>query len=435
MNIFIFCGPLAFGKGGMEKVAASLAGFLAKKHYVTVGFFSRENQTTPSYHIDSKVILAPWNFKEEGVRNSYIRRIMESRPDVFIYFGASAQIIQIVSLLYNTGIPVIIHEGSNPERVITTNWAEVKKIDRYNASWQRELVYSQAAAIRFTMPEYLESLPSAVFKNKAFAFPNAFETQHEKKKTNNRRIINIGGLKPNKNIKPLLEAFAKLVKDFPEWKLDVFSATNKNQAGDHYVSELEKMVRELSLSKNVSFKGEVDDIDAEFSNSDIHVITSLSEGLSNAVAEAMVNGVPTIGIKNVPGVSGLIENNVNGILVDRENIVDSLTEALFLLISNDSFRNDLSEKAKISSNIFEPKRIYREWEKIINFAVFEKNKHTDEIWSHYSNVLKCYYSNEVSGFNNQINGKAYINALDEIIFDPEFKKIEFEAEKNRWVNV
>ena len=436
MNIFIFCGPLAFGKGGMEKVAASLANFLSDKNIVTVGFFCRESQTLPAYDLNKYVLKAPWFFREQESRNVYLKRILESSPDVFIYFGASSQIIQVISLLYGCDVPIIIHEGSNPERVITTNWASAKRISRYEAAWERELIYSQASAIRFTVPEYLSSLPSSSLKNKAFAFPNAFTSCYKiSKRPMLKRIVNVGGLKPNKNLKPLIFAFSDVVKHFPDWELHIFSAKNRFSAGDVYIKELEELVDSLCLSNNVFFRGEVKDMDSEFIDSDIHVITSLSEGLSNAVAEAMVNGVPTIGIEEVPGVSCLIKNNINGILVDRANLVFELFEALFSLISNEGLKNSLSDQARMDSNIFNPEEIYLRWLELIDFSVSKVSRECDNASFHYSQMVRALYSSQVQGFEGQIEGKKYKENMNNALNKRrDINLIEMSANDNRWIN-
>ncbi|WP_206478054.1 glycosyltransferase [Halomonas sp. KRD171] len=436
MNIFIFCGPLAFGKGGMEKVAAGLANFLSKNNNVTVGFFCRENQVVPAYQLDKRVIQAPWSFREVGSRRAYSKRVFDSNPHVFIYFGASSQSIQVVSLLYGSDIPLIIHEGSNPDRVITTNWADVRKISRYEAAWERELVYSQAAAVRFTMPEYLKSLSGSSLKSKAFAFPNAFNSlTKENKRSKFNRIINIGGLKPNKNIKPLIIAFSHVVEKYPEWELHVFSTRNKSPAGEFYISELESLINSLCLKKNVFFREEVEDINAEFINSDIHVITSLSEGLSNAVAEAMTNGVPTVGIENVPGVSGLIKNKVNGFLVSRKNLELSLIEALFTLVSDDRLRSKLSDQARKDSNVFNPDKIYNNWLELIDFSVAKKNNKYDESEFHYSHMAKVFYCSEVKGFEDQVDSQSYHQSIKKILnTDCDLNKVEKHAKIHRWLN-
>ncbi|PKH57902.1 hypothetical protein CXF94_23970 [Halomonas sp. Choline-3u-9] len=399
MNIFIFCGPLAFGMGGMEKVAVNLANYLSIQHRVTLGFFSREGQIKPAYEVDLKVVLAPWDFKSDGSRPTYSKRIIESQPDIFIYFGASSQALQVISLLWKCSTPIIMHEGSNPERVITTSWSAPRKITRYEAAWERELLYEQAAAIRFTMPEYLKSLPLEL-RSKARAFPNAFSIPDnwESDKVN-KRIINIGGLKPNKNIKPLLSACRELFGVFPDWELHVFSATNKTPAGEVYVREVEQKIAEYGLDANVFVRGEVDDIDKEYRRSDVHVITSFSEGLSNAVAESMTYGLPTIGIKGVPGVDGLVRHGANGYLADKENLENDLFVYLKALILDDKLRKKLALQARQDSIMFDPEKINKEWESLIHYAV-EKNigENSSEMEKHYDRLRDNLYKKVVKDF-------------------------------------
>ncbi|MGS2744302.1 glycosyltransferase [Halomonas sp. LS-001] len=437
MKIFIFCGPLAFGKGGMEKVAANLANYLSPQNIVTLGYFSREGQTEPAYEVDPQVILAPWVFKAEGSRLAYSKRIIESQSDIFIYFGASSQAIQVISLLWKCNIPILMHEGSNPERVITTNWALPRKISRYEAAWERELIYEHATAIRFTMPEYLNSLPIEM-RYKARAFPNAFAIPEEWGQGDlNKRIINVGGLKPNKDIIPLLDVCRELFDIFPEWSLHVFSAKNKTAEGEKYVKEVEEKIHKYKLKKNIFIRGEVDALEEEYLHSDIHIITSFSEGLSNAVAESMTYGIPTIGIKDVPGVDGLVKHGTNGFLVDRGNLKNDLLLYLKKLIQDEQLRKKLAQQARQDSAMFDPQKVNKEWERLIQYTVGKKiGRKYAEQEKHYQKLRGDFYRKVVKGFGVETGSEEACRELlnaqqpnESLLADKEIK-----AERGRWID-
>jgi len=439
MNIFIFCGPMAFGKGGMEKVAASLANYLSKKHVVTLGYFVREIGDRPAYTLVKTVSLAPWFKKLKDSRLDYSKRIVESSADIFIYFGASSQALQVISLLEGFYIPIMMHEGSNPDRVINDSWSNIRGVSRSQAAWEREALYSQASLIRFTMPEYVESLPLDIQKY-AVAFHNAFEipTKYSNVKEN-KCIINIGGLKKNKNIIPLLNACRDIFRKFPDWKLHIFSAVNNSTAGKEYVEKIARMVSDKGISSNVFLNSEVDDLEPEYLASGIHVITSLSEGLSNAVAESMTYGVPTIGVSNVPGVDGLVLNNRNGILIDREDIENNLYDALDKLMSSSCLREDFGIKAREDAHIFEPISIYRKWEDALKICIENHWKRNSEVHRHYSRVLIDLYRNSVVGFQKGKEcrdiQKDFLIIRENRCDDSFFVDKESDLKRDRWSSV
>lgn len=393
MNIFIFCGPAAFGKGGMEKVAINVANYWSNKgHNVSLGYFSRKNQSVPAYKTSESVSLVPWH---QGMKRYcyYRTRILEESPDVIIVFAASSQIVRIMSMIHDMNVPIIIHEGGNPERVVTENWANDKNISVHEARWEREVIYSCAAVIRMTMECYKTSLPPFL-RSRVVAFPNAFKAADFNKQDTGRkkRIINIGGMKPNKNFGVVLDAFSKVANRFNDWEVVVCSAEYQTEEGRNYADMLQNKIVELGLENRVHLKGEVDDIEREYENSDIHVIASLSEGFSSCVAEAMCAGLPSIGIRGVPGVDGLIVDRENGILVDYDDAASNLATAFAELMSDSGRRETLGSRARKKAETFSPEYVYPKWDEVLRYAVRDNcpESKNDEVFRHYkrmANVL------------------------------------------------
>ncbi|MFH0926892.1 MAG: glycosyltransferase [bacterium] len=83
-------------------------------------------------------------------------------------------------------------------------------------------------------------------------------------------------------------------------------------------SSLEDYVRSKGLTRYFNFKGACYDVKRELEAMDIFIMPSLSEGLSNAILEAMSMGIPVVA-NAVGGNLELIEDNVNGFLVPLGN--------------------------------------------------------------------------------------------------------------------
>jgi glycosyltransferase involved in cell wall biosynthesis len=78
-------------------------------------------------------------------------------------------------------------------------------------------------------------------------------------------------------------------------------------------------------------------------NADIFVFPSHSEGMPMAVIEAMASGLPVVA-SNVGGLPDLIQNGVNGILIDP-GCPDQLAAALIDLASDENLRCSMGEKS------------------------------------------------------------------------------------------
>jgi glycosyltransferase involved in cell wall biosynthesis len=103
--------------------------------------------------------------------------------------------------------------------------------------------------------------------------------------------------------------------------------------------------------------GEVKDVGEYLGNSDIFVLASRAEGMSNSLLEAMSQGLACIATKisgNVElfGVgegsqmsAGEFEVTPNGILVNPED-VDALSEAILFLVRDPELRQTLAHNAR-----------------------------------------------------------------------------------------
>jgi len=97
---------------------------------------------------------------------------------------------------------------------------------------------------------------------------------------------------------------------------------------------LERELKELSnkLDIKVDFVGRIDsrNVIQKLQDSDIYVSSSIKEGMSNSVLEAMACGLPVI-TTNVGGSKELVKNN--GLIVDKGS-VSSLREAIVKLVND-----------------------------------------------------------------------------------------------------
>jgi len=105
----------------------------------------------------------------------------------------------------------------------------------------------------------------------------------------------------------------------------------------------EQLVKEWQ-SEKVIFLGHRDDTYSLLKVMDIFVLPSYSEGLPNALMEAMAAGLACISSK-VGGAKVLIKHGVNGFLFEPGN-TNGLRNKLSLLIKNKQLRNEFGMKAQ-----------------------------------------------------------------------------------------
>jgi len=96
-----------------------------------------------------------------------------------------------------------------------------------------------------------------------------------------------------------------------------------------YLDDLKALAHSLCVDENVRFLGLRNDVPSLLKASDVFCLPSRSEGMSNALLEAMACGLPCVAT-DVGGNSEVIENGTNGFLVPNQD-AESLASRLITL--------------------------------------------------------------------------------------------------------
>ncbi len=120
-------------------------------------------------------------------------------------------------------------------------------------------------------------------------------------------IGTVGRLDPIKDQRGLLHAFAAIV---PAYRDAVLVITGDGP----YRGELEGAVAALGLGDRVRLLGERLDVPLVLAALDVFVLSSIAEGMSNTLLEAMASGLPVVATR-VGGSPELVEHGLTGRLV------------------------------------------------------------------------------------------------------------------------
>ena len=110
-------------------------------------------------------------------------------------------------------------------------------------------------------------------------------------------------------------------------------------------SRLIRLAEELKAEQFVHFSGTVprDKLLAHVKGCDIYVSTSLSDGTSSSLVEAMVLGVPVV-VTSITGNAEWISDNVNGLMFEKEDS-EGLARIIIDLARNSANRDRLAAAA------------------------------------------------------------------------------------------
>jgi glycosyltransferase involved in cell wall biosynthesis len=105
------------------------------------------------------------------------------------------------------------------------------------------------------------------------------------------------------------------------------------------------ITEELGISKSIHFLGSVNNVVDYFQYTDIFVNSSLSEGISNSLLEAMACGLPIVAT-NISGNTELIQNEYTGLLVPPRDL-DALCIAMECLLTDVKKAKNLGMEARM----------------------------------------------------------------------------------------
>ena len=145
------------------------------------------------------------------------------------------------------------------------------------------------------------------------------ETKDRKRKElgieKNRKVLIVAGrLFKAKGYPYLIEAIKNLKSKYSGILLFILGEGEERK-------KLEFQIKKFNLEKNIFLLGQKSNVIDYLEAGDLFVLSSLWEGLPNAVLEAMACGLPVVAT-NVGGVPEIIEDNLNGFLVEPKNASD-----------------------------------------------------------------------------------------------------------------
>lgn len=174
------------------------------------------------------------------------------------------------------------------------------------------------------------------FKCQVVYIPNVIEGIPENiAPLDEKRLVSVGRLSPEKGFIDLLKMFNILHKDYPDWRLDII--------GDGVEKDkLEKYIKDHDLEKVVLLHGFRDKeyIDEILQKSAIYLLTSYTESFGIVLIEAMSHGVPCIAFDSAEGARELIQSGKNGYLIKNRSYSAFLKKVEDLI-------NKKSERRKI----------------------------------------------------------------------------------------
>ena len=206
------------------------------------------------------------------------------------------------------------------------------------------------------------------YSEKVKVIPHGIQTLPSKDINNiirkNKAVV-ISRLVKLKQIDHIIKAMQLIKDDDPDFILEIYGNGNE-------LENLKSLVKKNKLENNIIFKGYTNNPLEIYNESLFSITTSKSEGFSLSILESMASGTPVISYDFKYGPEEIIDNNKNGLVINKDNIKE-LAEKILYLKNNEKVLKDMSEKSieKIEKK-FSIQSVKKKW-----FEFIENNNITN----------------------------------------------------------
>ena len=352
-TIAFYCSSLT--RGGAERVFANLAEYFADKGYTVylVTQYKQEDEYPLSLGISR--ILSDLTPKEEkkGRLGNFFARYFKLRnifkrikPD--IVFSCNGK---------NNFMAECANFGLHDKVVVSVVADPKMEYPSKRMQFLAKALFRFADGIVFQTREAASFFPKAIRK-KGVILPNSINPQFIRPRFEGERekeIVAVGRLDDNKNHAMLLTAFAGICEEFPDYRVVIYGEGENRE-------KLQQMIPELGLQGRAFLPGRVDHIEEKIYKSTLFVMTSDTEGMPNAMLEAMSLGLCVISTDCPCGGPGeMIISGENGYLIPVRD-TEKLKEQMAYCLSHPDEMERVGRNASMIQKSMSPIEVNKKWE-------------------------------------------------------------------------
>jgi glycosyltransferase involved in cell wall biosynthesis len=357
--------------GGVERVLTLKANYFAEHFGYDITIILTEGKEKPLFYPLSdkiKVINLDINFEElwtcSFVKKAFVylkkqrifkkkltNELMRIRPDITI-----SLLRREINFINE------IKDGSKKIGELHVNRANYRNFEARDSNaiknifakyWMRNLVSHLKRLDRFVVLTEEDKAAWTELDNvEVIPDPLAFDIDKVSPLTN-KRVIAVGRYVYQKGFDLLLQAWAKIEKQHPDWELAIYGM------GDR--TPYEQIIEKMHIDRNrCHLNGPTDDIKQEYLNSSLFVFSSRFEGFGMVLIEAMACGLPVISFDCPCGPKDIVRHQEDGILVPSGD-ADKLADALHKIMLEGALRQTLASKALVNVRRFFIEEVTQRW--------------------------------------------------------------------------
>ncbi|MBQ3699687.1 MAG: glycosyltransferase family 4 protein [Prevotella sp.] len=372
----VYTTPALYMAGGVERVLTLKANYFAEQFGYDITIILTEGKDKPLFYPLSdkiKVINLDINFeelwtcsfvrkiivylkKQRRFRKALTNELMSIRPDI------------TVSLLrreinFITGIK----DGSRKIGEMHINRANYRNFNTEQTNFLKRLF---AKFWSNSLLSHLQKLDKLIVLteidretwtelNNVVAIPDPLSfTPSSISPLVEKRVVAIARYSHEKGIDLLLQAWSQVEKSNGEWRLDVF--------GDGDRTTYEQQIAQLCIDRSrCVLHGRTNNVEQEYCNSSLFVLSSRFEGFGMVLTEAMACGLPVVSFDCPWGPRSIITDGEDGLLAENGNVA-ALASKLSMLMGDATLRKTMAQTAVRNVQRFSMVKVAERWKSLFD---------------------------------------------------------------------
>lgn len=375
-NKILYITPALYSAGGVERIISYKANYFADVYGFCVTIIMTEGNGKDcffpvsdkveiiNYELDFEALwlLPLWKKILVYLQKQYIFKkklkadLLRIRPD-----------IAISTLRREINFLTDIKDGSLKIGELHVNRANYRNLDANNSNPIKRLL---ARMWMDSLLRHLKRLDKMVVLtdsalndwpelSNVVKIPDALPFKIEgKSELSAKRVLSIGRYAYDKGNDMLLQAWAIIEKQYPDWNLEVYGNGNKEP--------YQKQMIDLGVDQQrCHLLGPVADVKKEYLSSSVFVLPSRFEGFGLVIIEAMACGVPVVAFDCENGPRSIITDGENGFLIPPFEI-SLFAEKVMLLMADKELRYRMGKNAQKAASQYEIDRIGQQWKRLFD---------------------------------------------------------------------
>lgn len=299
-----------------------------------------------------------WWSEHGAFRRRLARHIDATEPDVVIAFLPPAvTALGHAKPKYKPRRFASLHNVPEQDFDNTERW-DPNPVDRR----LRKSALEHFDGIGTLLPEFCDWFDPAM-RDRLLIMPNAVKpvpVEKIAKAKRMKKVISVGRLADVKRHHLLIEAWADLQKEFPDWSCDIYGV-------GPIEAQLAQQIKELGLSEKVHLRGHSKSMEGVYLESAILAHPAKFEGFGLVITEALAHGLPVVGFEDCSGFNFIVRDRVSGVFVPAEGSRSAnLAQALARLMRDPEERARLSQAGLEELERFREDNVLDLWEEAIH---------------------------------------------------------------------